>query len=106
MGKAKPGGDGESYFSKRSRAQLAKDSLMVRRTDESSTDDDISAGRQAATSMPTFVEVTSKVQAASVPGGRLEQNPNYAASTGGRLNPNPNYEGGQQAGVEYAVPYN
>lgn len=106
QGKAKPGGDGESYFSKRSRAQLAKDSLMVRRTDESSTDDDISAGRQAATSMPTFVEVTSKVQAASVPGGRLEQNPNYAASTGGRLNPNPNYEGGQQAGVEYAVPYN
>ena len=104
-GKAKAGGDEESYFSKRSRAQLAKDSLMGprngprngARSDESCTDEDVSVSRRAVTTMPTFVEVKSKVQ----PGG----------DAGGRLNTNPNYEGGMGtrqngAGVEYAVPYN
>jgi hypothetical protein len=53
-GKAKVGGDqGESYFSSRSRAQLVQDSLMVRRPDESSTDD-IDATQKRQTSHPRF----------------------------------------------------
>jgi hypothetical protein len=88
-GKAAVGGDdGESYFSRNGRATLVKDSLMIRRPDESSSDD-VSASRQSSTAMPAFVEQSSKVTGGGeLHGNRLATNAMYG---GAAIDENPQY---------------